>query len=84
MQLAKDELGLTTTERSIVRSELYLADEVFFTGTYADVVPIIEIDRRTVGTGTVGPVSTKLQELFTDVIRGRNPRYPDWYTFLKP
>ncbi len=84
MQLAKDELGLTTAERSIVRSELYLADEVFFTGTYANVVPIIEVDRRTVGTGTVGPVSTKLQELFTDVIRGRNPRYSDWYTFLTP
>ncbi|MBN1855980.1 MAG: branched-chain amino acid transaminase [Dehalococcoidia bacterium] len=84
MQLAKDELGLETVERSIVRSELYLADEVFFSGTYADVVPVIEIDRRTVGTGEPGPLASKLREMFRDVVRGRNPNYPEWYTFMKP
>lgn len=64
MQLAKNELGLETVERSIVRSELYVAEEVFFTGTYADVVPIVEVDNRPVGTGNAGPVTTRLQELF--------------------
>ncbi len=84
MQLARNELGIETIERSIVRSELYVAEEVFFTGTYADVVPIVEIDNRPVGTGSAGPVTTRLQELFNQVVLGRNPRYSDWYTFLKP
>ena len=84
MQIARKELGLETVERNIVRSELYMAEEVFFTGTYAGVVPIVEIDRKPVGSGTAGSLTTKLQELFNEVSLGRNPDYADWYTFLKP
>jgi len=84
MQLAQSELNMPTVERSIVRSELYLADEVFFTGTYAGVVPIVEIDNRTVGTGEVGPVTSRLKELYSEASRGRLAAYSDWYTFLKP
>jgi len=84
MQLARNELGMETVERSIVRSELYEAEEAFFTGTYAGVVPIVEIDHRPVGAGTVGALTTRLQELYRDLAVGRNPKYSGWYTFLRP
>ncbi len=83
MQLARNELGLETIERSLVRSDLYQAEEAFFTGTYAGVAPIVEIDNRPVGTGDVGPLTTRLKELYTEVAFGRNPKYSDWYTFLE-
>lgn len=84
MQLAKNELGLDTLERSIVRSELYVADEAFFTGTATNVAPITEVDLRTIGDGEPGPISSKLQEMFSEVALGRNPKYSEWYTFVKP
>lgn len=84
IHLAQDELGIDTHERAIARSELYQADEAFFTGTYAGVVPIVEIDNRTIGTGETGPVTSTLKQLYGDVATGRNPRYADWYTFVKP
>ncbi len=84
MQLTRNELGMETIERSIVRSELYEADEVFFTGTYAGVVPIVEIDRRPVGDGTPGQLTARLQEMYREVAVGRNSRYQHWCTFLKP
>ncbi len=84
MQLARNELGMETLERSIVRSELYEAEEAFFTGTYAGVVPIVDIDRRPVGDGTPGPLTTKLQAMYREVAMGRNPKYTGWYTFLRP
>ncbi len=82
IRLAKNELGIDTTERSVDKSELYLADECFFTGTAAHIAPIVEIDHRPVGTGKVGKITSELQKLFTEVILGRNPKYLDWYTFL--
>jgi branched-chain amino acid aminotransferase len=84
MQLARNELGMETIERSVVRSELYEAEEAFFTGTYAGVVPIVEIDHRQVGEGTVGALTTRLQELYRELAVGRNPKYSAWYTFLRP
>ena len=84
MQLAKQELRVETLECAIPRSELYTADEVFFTGTYAGVVPILEIDNRKIGTGEPGPITTELQEMYRQVAKGRNPKYGQWYTFLKP
>ncbi|MCX8126521.1 MAG: branched-chain amino acid transaminase, partial [Dehalococcoidia bacterium] len=78
MKIAKNELGIDTTERPIDRSELYLADECFFTGTAAHVTPIISIDHRPVGNGKVGPITAKLQKLYFDIIHGRNPKYLDW------
>ena len=84
LQLAADELGVSTTERTIDRSELYVADEVFLTGTAAHLSPVTEIDRRAVGDGRVGPITQRLQALFFDVIRGRNPKYASWVYPVKP
>jgi branched-chain amino acid aminotransferase len=82
--LAKDELGLEIIERTIDRSELYVADEVFLTGTAAHLSAVTEIDRRAVGEGTMGPVTRKLQGLFFDAIRGRNAKYAHWVHGVKP
>jgi branched-chain amino acid aminotransferase len=79
IKLAKNELGIDTIERQVDRSELYVAEECFFTGTAANVAPILEIDRRTIGTGKIGKVTAKLQRLFAEVMVGRNAKYADWY-----
>ena len=84
LQLAQEELGLEVIERTIDRSELYIADECFLTGTAAHLSPVTEIDRRPVGEGGTGPITRKLQGLFFDVIRGRNAKYADWVTAVKP
>lgn len=83
MQLAKNELGIETIERSIDRSELYVADEAFFTGTATNVASIVSVDHRPIGNGEPGPLTVKLQKLFNEVALGRNPKYSDWYTFVK-
>ncbi|GER87516.1 branched chain amino acid aminotransferase [Dictyobacter vulcani] len=80
MQLAKAELGINVRERQIDRTELYTADEILLCGTGAQIAPVIEVDHNPVGTGTVGPVAQKLQDLYFDVVRGRNPKYLDWCT----
>jgi branched-chain amino acid aminotransferase len=80
IQLARDELGIETLEVSVDRTELYLADEVFFTGTAAHVSPVLEIDHRPVGNGKVGKVTRELQRLYFDVIKGKNPKYINWCT----
>ncbi|MBI2724379.1 MAG: branched-chain amino acid transaminase [Chloroflexi bacterium] len=82
--LAKQELGLEVIERTIDRTELYIADEVFLTGTAAHLSPVTEVDRRTVGSGTIGPVTRQLQTLFFDAIRGRAARYADWVRAVAP
>jgi branched-chain amino acid aminotransferase len=79
MKLSRDELGIDTIERQVDRSELYVAEECFFTGTAANVAPILEIDRRPIGTGEIGEITAKLQRLFAEVMLGRNPKYHDWY-----
>ncbi len=78
--LAKNELDLETVERSIVRSELYTADECFLTGTAAHITPVSEIDNRKIGDSGIGPATAKLQKLYFDVIKGNNARYLDWCT----
>lgn len=80
IELAAKELGIETVERTIDRSELYIADEVFMTGTAAHVTPILEIDDRPIGEGTTGPIATRLQRLYFDAILGRLPAYRDWVT----
>ncbi len=75
ISLAGD-LGYSLTEKDLVRSDLYWADEVFFTGTAAEIVPIREIDGRLIG--QPGPITRSLQEAFYQVIRGENPKYQDW------
>jgi branched-chain amino acid aminotransferase len=80
LELAQTELGLEVESRTIDRSELYIADEVFMTGTAAHVTPILEVDRRPVANSEVGPISKKLQMLYFDIIYGRNPKYRHWCT----
>lgn len=80
IELAEKELGLTTIHRAIDRSELYLADECFLTGTAAHVTPVAEIDQRKVGNGETGPITSKLQELYAKAIRGDFPKYMHWCT----
>ena len=80
MQLAKQELGLKTHVRSMDRSELYVADEVFLCGTGAQISPVTSIDHRPVGTGEVGPITARLTKLYFDAVRGRLPAYMDWLT----
>jgi branched-chain amino acid aminotransferase len=78
MEMAEKELGIKTVERSIDRSELYLADEVFMTGTAAHCTPILEIDDRKIGDGAIGKVSGQIQKLYFDAILGRLPQYEHW------
>jgi branched-chain amino acid aminotransferase len=78
--LAQSELGLEIETRSIDRSELYVADEVFMTGTAAHVTPILEIDRRPVGSGDIGPITRKLKDRYFNIIYGRVPQYAHWCT----
>lgn len=80
MQIAEEELGVTTVERPMDRSELYSADEVFLTGTAAHITPVVEIDHHTVGDGKVGPITRRLSDLYMDIIRGKNERYGSWCT----
>jgi branched-chain amino acid aminotransferase len=80
IQLAHKELGIETVARSIDRSELYIADEVFLCGTGAQVSGVAKIDHRTVGDGGVGPITRRLMGLYFDAVRGRLPAYADWLT----
>ena len=82
--LAKNEMGLETVERSISRSELYSADEAFFTGTAAHIAPIISVDNCKIGTGEAGKTSKNLQKIFFDVVQGKNPKYLNWCTPVYP
>ncbi|MFJ3941265.1 branched-chain amino acid transaminase [Streptomyces parvus] len=76
LTFARD-LGLKVTERSVPRSEVYIADEAFLTGTAAEIVPVASVDERRVGSG-VGTVTKQLRDLFHEVVRGRDERYAHW------
>jgi len=76
------EIGVPVIEKRITRDEVYCADEAFFTGTAAEVTPIAELDRRTVGAGRRGPITEKLQSLYFDCVTGRSPKHQDWLTYL--
>ena len=78
--MARDDLGLEVRERTVDRTELYAADEVFLCGTGAQISPVIEIDRRTIGNGRPGPISRELSRAYFDAVRGRLPAYRDWLT----
>jgi branched-chain amino acid aminotransferase len=80
MQLARRELDRITRERQIDRTELYIADEIFLTGTGAQLAPVIEVDHRPVGTGKVGPLTETFQRTYYEVVRGMRPEYLDWLT----
>ena len=72
------ELGYEVAAKRITRDDLYIADEAFFTGTAAEVTPIREVDGRTIGAGRRGPITTKLQKMFFDVVNGRIAKHRDW------
>lgn len=72
------ELGMTVVERPVDRTELYVADEVFFSGTGAQVAPCVSIDGRSVGDGKIGPIARELSERYIAIARGDDARYPEW------
>ena len=78
MTLLREKLGLQVVERSIDRSEVYLAQEIFFTGTGAQITAVNRVDYRAVGNGQMGPVTQKLREIFFNVVRGREEKYRHW------
>jgi len=80
MTLAAEDLGLSVVEREINRSELYLADEAFFCGTGVQVAAIASIDHRPIGEGRIGPVTTRLRDLYFRVVRGMEPSRASWLT----
>jgi branched-chain amino acid aminotransferase len=77
-----DELGIQVIEKRITRDEVYIADEAFFTGTAAEVTPIREVDGRTIGSGTRGPITERLQKLYFDQVHGRRDEHPEWLTLV--
>ena len=83
IQVARD-LGYTVLERDVTRTELYLADEVFLTGTAAELVPVREIDDHAVGAGEPGEVTLVLQRAFLDALNGRSERYLEWLDLVRP
>ena len=71
-------MHLDVVERTIDRSELYVCDEAFFTGTAVELAPIVAVDHRPVGNGAVGPVASRLRSLYIEATRGRIPAYRHW------
>jgi branched-chain amino acid aminotransferase len=77
IQIAGD-LGYELIERDLARAELYMADEVFLTGTAAELVPVRELDDHPIGGGRPGPITKEIQQVFDDALHGRDPRYAEW------
>jgi len=83
IEIAKKELGLEVVERSIDRTEVFIAEEMFMTGTAAQIVAVTKIDHRPVGSGVMGNITTKLRNLFDDVVRAKNPKFNHWNVEVK-
>ena len=79
--ICKD-LGIEVVQKRITRDECYIADEMFFTGTAAEVTPIREYDRVEIGSGSRGPITEKIQSAYFDIVNGRNPKYAHWITLV--
>ena len=78
IELARNELGLTVVERSIDRTEVFISEEMFMTGTAAQVIAVTKVDHRPIGSGVMGPVTTKLRTMYDDILRGKNKKYEHW------
>jgi branched-chain amino acid aminotransferase len=78
MQVIREELRMEVDERPMDRTEIYLADEMFFCGTGAQISAITRVDHRPVGTGKIGDHTTRLRQMYFDIVRGRMPKYRDW------
>ena len=81
LHICKD-LGLEVVQKRVTRDECYIADEMFFTGTAAEVTPIRELDRIPIGQGARGPITANIQSAFFDIVNGRNPKYAHWLTLV--
>lgn len=79
IEIAKN-LGYVVTEPHILKSQLYICDELFFTGTAAEITPILEVDRRRIGDGIIGPITSKLSEIFNEIVSGKSTKYKSWLT----
>ncbi len=79
LHIAQD-LGYSVVQKRITRDEIYIADEAFFTGTAAEITPIRELDRISIGTGSRGPITEKIQSAYFDIVHGRNAQYHHWLT----
>ncbi len=84
MTLIQEELGMPVVERSIDRTELFVADEIFFVGTGVQLTAITRIDNRLVGDGKMGPLTARLREMFFDTVRGKMPKYRHWCVPVYP
>ena len=82
MEMARS-MGIEVREKRITRDEVYIADEAFFTGTAAEVLPIQSLDGRVIGAGSRGPVTEKLQNMYFDTATGKAPFKPEWLTLVK-
>jgi branched-chain amino acid aminotransferase len=82
IKIAHD-LGFEVREKRITRDEMYCCDEAFFTGTAAEVTPIRELDDRIIGNGGRGPITEKIQNVFFDIVKGKNDKYRSWLTYVK-
>ncbi|MDX1436605.1 MAG: branched-chain amino acid transaminase [Anaerolineales bacterium] len=82
INLVQDELGVEVVERPIDRTEVYLCEEFFMTGTAAQVTAITRVDHRTIGEGSMGPITSRLRDLFGDIVRGRVAKYGHWNTAI--
>ncbi len=78
MHLFRERLGVPVVERDVDRTELYVADEVFLCGTYAEIEPVVSVDRYAVGSGRPGPLTRKVRRLYKDLVRGKDKSLPEW------
>jgi branched-chain amino acid aminotransferase len=76
------DVGHPVEEVTFTRDALYISNEVFFTGTAAEITPVREVDNRRIGTGAPGPVVKKVQDMYFRVVRGQEPRYAEWLTYV--
>lgn len=82
IKIAED-LGYEVVIRKMSRGELFISDEIFFTGTAAEVTPVVEIDKRNVGNGKKGPITDAIQKRFFEIVKGKRPEYDKWLSFVK-
>jgi branched-chain amino acid aminotransferase len=78
LDIAKNDLDLTSVERDIDRTELYISDEIFLCGTAVEIVPVLSVDKRVVADGEVGPLTNAIKQRYFDIVRGKVDKYKDW------
>ena len=77
-----DEIGVEILEKRITRDEVYISDEAFFSGTAAEITPIREVDNRSIGAGSRGPITEKIQSMFFDAVQGKSAKHDGWLTYV--